>query len=148
MVAAFGSQRYCKIPTHGQLRRMTFNAAFHPPQRALIICKSEAHIHLADKTLWWRRLCKRARGTLRALESCAPSVWRLWRFARACAMRAYCAFSRGKCVLKALFGRPRRAIRTPRYDIPRLANEPEPMNSPSESQSRRNLGRGAQRLYN
>ena len=30
-----------------------------------------------------------------------------------------------------------------RYDIPRRANEPEPTNSPSGSQSRRNLARGA-----
>ena len=71
-MAAFGSQRYCKIPTHGQLRRMTFNAAPHPPQRALIIHKSEARIHIADRTLWWRRRCKRARGRCERAKVARP----------------------------------------------------------------------------
>ena len=43
--------------------------------------------------------------------------------------------SDGKCVLKALFGWPRRAGRMPRYGNPRRANAPEPTNSPSGSQS-------------
>ena len=43
--------------------------------------------------------------------------------------------SGGKCVLKALFGWPRRAGRTRRYDISLRAGAPEPTNSPSGSQS-------------
>ena len=141
-MAAFGSQRYCKIPTHGQLRRMTFNAAPHSPQRALMIHKSKARIHIADKTLWWRRRCKRARGRCERAKVAHP----LYGALGALPQHAPCELTwplTWQVCFKSFIWVAQRAGRTARYDIPRRANEPEPTNSPSGSQSRRNLARGA-----